>query len=475
MWCLAASRRGAVLVRALGARTAANGRSGRSRGAAGGRGGGSGEGGSSSLSSSSSAAAAAAALTVAQLKSLLRSRGEHVGGRKADLVARVLATGGAATLGSTPTPPGSTPTPPGGFTSRGGGGRRGFASRGGGELGGGSRSGASGLMSPPRTDWGLDRPSRGRYDARRRSASSSASDADARLASTSSLQDHSFDPDALQRVSKLMAWRGLCSRREAEVLIARGEVLVDGVVVEQGAKATREARIELAGANADSWLRDKVTIVLNKPPGFVSNLPGRGEMEASALVTTRNARGSTNRQSTERAAAAAETSALNVCGRLDKDSRGLLVMTQDGALAKALIGGNEIPKTYEVEVDREVTVEHLTALNGPVSLEGVQLLPMHVERLAPRKMRFVLREGKKRQIRRVCQGAGLRVVDLMRVRVGACELGDLPEGRWRLMTEREREALRAAGTRSTEAKAKEISFSDGEGPAVGPKGKRRGR
>ena len=113
MWCLAASRRGAVLVRAcaLGARTAANGRSGRSRGAAGGRGGGSGEGGSSSLSSSSSAAAAAAALTVAQLKSLLRSRGEHVGGRKADLVARVLATGGAATLGSTPTPPGSTPTP----------------------------------------------------------------------------------------------------------------------------------------------------------------------------------------------------------------------------------------------------------------------------------------------------------------------------------------------------------------------------
>ena len=101
----------------------------------------------------------------------------------------------------------------------------------------------------------------------------------------------------------------------------------------------------------------------------------------------------------------------------------LLVMTQDGALAKALIGGNEIPKTYEVEVDREVTVEHLTALNGPVSLEGVQLLPMHVERLATRKMRFVLREGKKRQIRRVCRVRAFASSTSARVRVGACELG----------------------------------------------------
>ena len=131
-----------------------------------------------------------------------------------------------------------------------------------------------------------------------------------RLASTSSLQDHLFDPDALQRVSKLMAWRGLCSRREAEVLIARGEVLVDGVVVEQGAKATREARIELAGANADSWLETRSPSSSTSPRASSATSPAAGEMEASALVTTRNARGSTNRQSTERAAAAAETSAL---------------------------------------------------------------------------------------------------------------------------------------------------------------------
>ena len=125
------------------------------------------------------------------------------------------------------------------------------------------------------------------------------------------------------------------------------------------------------------------------------------------------------------------------------------MLTQDGVLARAVIGGNEIPKVYVVRLDRPVTDEQISKLNGPVSLEGERLLPMKVERLyGERKkdaLRFTLREGKNRQIRRVCDAAGLRVVDLERVRVGGCELGDLPEGAWRLMTEAERESLRAAG------------------------------
>jgi 23S rRNA pseudouridine2604 synthase len=124
---------------------------------------------------------------------------------------------------------------------------------------------------------------------------------------------------------------------------------------------------------------------------------------------------------------------------------------------------------YVVRLDRPVTDEQISKLNGPVSLEGERLLPMKVERLyGERKkdaLRFTLREGKNRQIRRVCDAAGLRVVDLERVRVGGCELGDLPEGAWRLMTEAERESLRAAG-----------GAARGEGRArAGPGGRGRRR
>ena len=272
--------------------------------------------------------------------------------------------------------------------------------------------------------------------------------------------------DGPQRVSKLMAWRGLCSRREAEELISRGVVTVEGAVARQGDKALSDACIEIADAAGVRWLRAKVTVVLNKPIGWVSNLPGPGEREASELVTARNAASESDRlgvldalresaSDDANGAHEAELRAelrglkLNVCGRLDKDSRGLLVLTQDGVLARAVIGGNEIPKVYVVRLDRPVTDEQISKLNGPVSLEGERLLPMKVERLyGERKtdaLRFTLREGKNRQIRRVCDAAGLRVVDLERVRVGGCELGDLPEGAWRLMTEAERESLRAAG------------------------------
>jgi 23S rRNA pseudouridine2604 synthase len=86
-----------------------------------------------------------------------------------------------------------------------------------------------------------------------------------------------------------MAWRGLCSRREAEELISRGVVTVDGAVAKQGDKALSDARIEIADAAGARWLRSKITVVLNKPVGFVSNLPGPNEREASELVTGRNA------------------------------------------------------------------------------------------------------------------------------------------------------------------------------------------
>lgn len=263
--------------------------------------------------------------------------------------------------------------------------------------------------------------------------------------------------DAPQRVAKLMAWRGLCSRREAETLIERCVVMVDGELAKQGDKAFSDVVIELIDLNGKNWLRSKITIVLNKPVGVVSNLPDRPEdVEASALITERNAVDELSRakftEASELSKSENKKPQLNVCGRLDKDSRGLLVLTQDGVLAKAIIGGNEIPKTYLVTVDRPVTDQTLKRLNGSVSLEGVKLLPMVVERLVdPRDkdnsnvLQFTLREGKNRQIRRVCDAAGLRVVDLLRTQVGSVELSDLPEGTWRVMTDFERDSLRQAG------------------------------
>ena len=329
----------------------------------------------------------------------------------------------------------------------------------------GEAAGQTGGVGAPSPRWGWDQRADAASEARRGVSTSRGPSRDALSPGNGDVASSSVSSgDAPQRVSKLMAWRGLCSRREAEELISRGVVTVEGAVAKQGDKALSDARIEIADAAGARWLRAKVTVVLNKPVGWVSNLPGPGEREASELVTARNAASESDRlgvldalresaSDDANGAHEAELRAelrglkLNVCGRLDKDSRGLLVLTQDGALARAIIGGNEIPKTYVVRLDRPVADEQVRMLNGSVSLDGARLLPMKVERASrvPDVLRFTLREGKNRQIRRVCDAAGLRVVDLERVRVGGCELGDLPEGAWRLMTEAERESLRAAG------------------------------
>ena len=169
-------------------------------------------------------------------------------------------------------------------------------------------------------------------------------------------------PIQTQRVSKLMSQRGMASRREAEALIDRGDVIVNGgEVATRGMKVAIDATIDIAGdsdGGANALLAKKVTVVLNKPPGYVSNLPSRGEREASELITPRNAiyhhstgggvvgGGADADAATRRKLedVCRDARALNVCGRLDKDSRGLLVLTTDGVLARAIVGGNEIPR-----------------------------------------------------------------------------------------------------------------------------------
>lgn len=236
------------------------------------------------------------------------------------------------------------------------------------------------------------------------------------------------------RVSKILATRDLCSRREAEALIDTGEVSVNGEVVVLGTKADPASEVRVTGPVLRRH-QSKRTTALNKPGGYVSNLPADGEVEASALLRLSDETGDV-----------VDRPRLSVCGRLDKHSRGLLVLTEDGTLARDIIAGDSVAKTYLVEVARAVTREDLRRLNGPLDFgadEDVSLKPIRVRRLAPALLEFVLREGKNRQIRRVCDEIGLHVVDLLRVRMGKSDLGSLPEGSWRTMSKLETDDFKA--------------------------------
>lgn len=231
------------------------------------------------------------------------------------------------------------------------------------------------------------------------------------------------------RLSKLMAQRGLCSRREADEYIAAGQVRVDGVVIsELGTRVSPEAEVVLLPA-AQRRQSSLVTILLNKPVGYVSSQPEPGYRPAITLITPENQVGAPRRSQRRE-----HWTGLAVAGRLDIDSQGLLIFTQDGRLARMIIGEERVlEKEYLVRIAGEVTPERLRLLRHGLVLDGRPLLPARVERLNQDQLRFVLREGRKRQIRRMCELVGLEVVGLKRVRIGRVRLGQLPEGKWRFL------------------------------------------
>jgi 23S rRNA pseudouridine2604 synthase len=231
------------------------------------------------------------------------------------------------------------------------------------------------------------------------------------------------------RLSKLMAQRGLCSRREADEFIAAGLVEVDGEVISQlGTRVSPDARVNLR-PQARRQQASQVTILLNKPVGYVSTQPEPGYQPAIALITPENQFGN-SRQRLRRE----HLRGLAVAGRLDIDSQGLLLLTQDGRLARQIIGEErQIEKEYLVRVSGLVTEEKLRLLRHGLSLDGRVLLPAKVDRLNADQLRFVLREGRKRQIRRMCEQVGLLATGLKRVRIGRILLGKLPEGKWRFL------------------------------------------
>jgi 23S rRNA pseudouridine2604 synthase len=241
------------------------------------------------------------------------------------------------------------------------------------------------------------------------------------------------------RLSKHLSDQGLASRREADEWIAAGWVRVDGQVAVLGQRVRPHQQVEIDPAARTHQAR-RVTILLHKPIGYVSGQAEDGYEPAAALVTPANHwPGDPTRIPFNRA----HLKGLAPAGRLDIDSTGLLVLTQDGRIARHLIGeDSKVEKEYLVRVapivPGSVRDDALALLNHGLELDGRPLKPAKVSWQNEDQLRFVLREGRKRQIRRMCELVGFKVLGLKRVRIGSVVLGKLPPGQWRYLGEGEK-------------------------------------
>ncbi len=241
------------------------------------------------------------------------------------------------------------------------------------------------------------------------------------------------------RISKLITERGLASRREADEWIAAGCVRVNGMPAVLGQRAAPDVVIDI-DARARQMQAATVTVLLHKPIGYVSGQAEDGHAPAVTLVTLASR---WSDDGTRIEFHRGHLRHLAPAGRLDIDSTGLLVLTQDGRIAKLLIG-----EEHRVEKEYLVRVRHqhpgplpdagIEALRHGLALDGVPLKPARVSWANEDQLRVVLREGRKRQIRRMCELVGLEVLGLKRVRIGSVVLGALPPGQWRYLGPHER-------------------------------------
>ncbi|MEX3526924.1 MAG: pseudouridine synthase [Burkholderia sp.] len=283
------------------------------------------------------------------------------------------------------------------------------------------------------------RPARAPRDSAERAAPSHLKLAQPVKSRAASFDD--ADETGMVRLSKRMSELGLCSRREADEWIEKGWVLVDGERIDTlGTKVRPEQNIDI-DQRAQAAQAAQVTILLHKPVGYVSGQAEDGYEPAVTLITREN------HWSGDHSALRFSPQHLRPlvpAGRLDIDSTGLLVLTQDGRVAKQLIGEqSDIDKEYLVrvrfgerltDIDQHFPAESLAKLRHGLELDDVPLKPAMVSWQNGEQLRFVLREGKKRQIRRMCELVGLEVIGLKRVRMGHVMLGALPQGEWRYLS-----------------------------------------
>jgi len=249
------------------------------------------------------------------------------------------------------------------------------------------------------------------------------------------------------RLSKLMSEQGLASRREADEWIEQGWVRVDGEVVDElGTRVFPHQHISI-DKMASTQQAQRVTVLLHKPIGYVSGQAEDGYEPAITLIRPEN-RWADDKLPIELTRGHLRN--LAPAGRLDIDSTGLLVLTQDGRIAKHLIGEDSgVEKEYLVRVQwmeqpeaenvaELVPSENIDAMRFGLELDGKPLKPAQVSWQNEQQLRVVLREGRKRQIRRMCEIVGLKVVGLKRVRMGRITLSKLPVGQWRFLRPDER-------------------------------------
>lgn len=231
-----------------------------------------------------------------------------------------------------------------------------------------------------------------------------------------------------ERLQKILASRGVASRRKAEELITQGRVTCNGQLSHLGDSADPETDVILLDGKPLPSRKDYVYIMLNKPRGFVTTLSDeKGRRNVAELVTDCAVR-------------------VYPIGRLDMDSEGLLLLTNDGDFANYLMHPkHEIEKVYEVWVTGFQTGGEVL-LRRPITLDGYTIRPPKVTLLSRDQDKAVLsvtiHEGRNRQVRRMCQAAGMTVTRLRRVAEDFLELGKLPLGKWRHLTEEEVAALR---------------------------------
>ena len=228
-----------------------------------------------------------------------------------------------------------------------------------------------------------------------------------------------------ERLQKLLSAAGVCSRRQAETLILEGRVSVNGAPASLGQSADPETDEITVDGKALSFAGERICILLNKPRGYVTTLSDeKGRPTVAELV-----RGVGGR--------------VYPVGRLDMDSDGLLLLTNDGALANALTHpSHAVQKTYRTEVTGDVG-QALPLLRAPMEIDGATV---HADRVEPEgtdTLYITIHEGRNRQVRKMCGQAGLRVRRLTRISEGPISLGDLPSGQWRALTESELRALRS--------------------------------
>lgn len=227
----------------------------------------------------------------------------------------------------------------------------------------------------------------------------------------------------MMRLNKYLSETGICSRREADRLIASGKVLVDGKTACVGQQIAEGQEIICEGKKVSSDRPRPVLLMVNKPRGIVCTTSDKDRAENIVEFLRYPIR-------------------IYPVGRLDKDSEGLLLMTNQGDLVNRIMRAENFhEKEYEVQVDREVTPEFLKKMASGVKILDTVTRPCRVEKTGRDSFRIILTQGLNRQIRRMCETLGYAVRDLVRVRVMNIRLGNLKEGQYRKLTDEELEEL----------------------------------